>query len=200
MIIKKHTKRSLFTSVTKGFTIIELLVSVGILAVISSVVLANHTRFNGSVLLESLAYDIGLSIREAQVFGVSVRQYNSQFQIGYGVRFADSQSYSLFADVNQNKRFDDEDEIIQNYALQNGFRIQKFCGVMADGQIDCSTDSSAPITHLAVVFLRPDPDAFMSSNELGVSYSQGRVTVVSPGGDTREVEIASTGQISIKNQ
>ncbi len=47
--------------------------------------LANHERFNSSILLDSLAYDIALSIREAQVYGLSVRGINADFQVGYGV-------------------------------------------------------------------------------------------------------------------
>lgn len=184
---------------SRAFSLIELIVAVGILATISTIVLANHTRFNGSVLLGSLAYDIGLSVREAQVFGVSVRQYNSAFQLGYGVRFAGPRSYSLFADSNRNKHYDDGESIIQNYSLQRGFVISEFCGYTAEGFADCSTDVSDPITHLSVVFLRPEPDAFMSSNEIGTAYSRSTITVQSPGGDTRTVEVASTGQISIQN-
>lgn len=184
---------------SRAFSLIELIVAVGILATISTIVLANHTRFNGSVLLGSLAYDIGLSVREAQVFGVSVRQYDSEFQLGYGVRFADSRSYSLFADVNQNRQYDDADSIIRSYSLQRGFVISEFCGYTAEGMADCSTDVSDPISHLSIVFLRPEPDAFMSSNEVGAIYSRSTITVESPGGDTRTVEVASTGQISIQN-
>lgn len=191
MVLRKDTNR--------GFSLIELLVSIGILAIISVIVLANHTRFNGSVLLGSLAYDIGLSVREAQVFGVSVRQYNDDFQLGYGVHFADDSSYSLFADINSDKRYDTGDTIIRTYNLQRGFKMQEFCGYTAIGGQDCSTDSVDPITHLAIVFLRPEPDAFMTSNEPATTYSRATITVVSPGGDTRTVEVASTGQISVQN-
>src|SRR3989344_9303934 len=53
----------------RGFTLIELLVVTGILVLISGLVLANNTRFGGAILLKNLAYDVGLSIREVQVYG-----------------------------------------------------------------------------------------------------------------------------------
>lgn len=191
MVLNNNTER--------GFSLIELLVAISILATISIIVLANHTRFNGSVLLSSLAYDIALSVREAQVFGVSVRQYDASFQLGYGVLFEGAASYSLFADTNSNKVYDNEDVVIRAYGLQRGFRIQQFCGINTLGTPQCSNDSLNPITHLAIVFLRPEPDAFMSSNILAEEYSRGTITIVSPGGDTRTVEVASTGQISVQN-
>jgi len=190
---------ALIQKTTRAFSLIELIVAVGILALISTIVLANHTKFNGSVLLGSLAYDIGLSIREAQVFGVSVRQYNNDFQLGYGVYFEAGQAYSLFADVNRDRVYDSEDSIIRSYGLQKGFVIQKFCGITSENISYCSTDASDPITHLSVVFLRPEPDAFISSNKVGILYSRGTITVMSPGGETRTVDVASTGQISIQN-
>lgn len=191
MVLNNNTER--------GFSLTELLVAISILATISIIVLANHTRFNGTVLLGSLAYDIALSVREAQVFGVSVRQYDAGFKLGYGVLFEDATSYSLFADTNSNKVYDDNDVVIRAYGLQRGFRIQQFCGIDTLGTPTCSNDSLNPITHLAIVFLRPDPDAFMSSSILAEEYSRGTITIVSPGGDTRTVEVASTGQISVQN-
>jgi len=183
----------------RGFSLIELLVAVSIFIIISTVVLANHSRFNSSVLLGSLAYDIALSIREAQVFGVSVRQYDSGFQVGYGIRFSDSASYVFFVDTNANQQYDEGvDSIVRTYALGRGHAITQFCGVTTAGVEQCSDDGS-PITFLDVVFFRPDPDAIISSNNPGI-YSSGSVTVSSPAGETRSVEIASTGQISVKTE
>lgn len=190
-----------FPSLTflRAFSLIELLVAVSIFLVISTVILANHSRFNSSVLLGSLAYDVALSIREAQVFGLSVRQFGSGFQVGYGVHFTNSNTYVFFVDVNANKKYDEAtDSIVRTYTLSRGHTFQRFCGTNSIGIEKCS-DSASPITHLDIVFLRPDPDAVISSSEPGV-YSSGRVIVTSPSGDTRTVQIASTGQISVQNE
>ena len=82
-----------------AFTLIELLVVMAIFSVISLLILANHSRFNSSVLLGSLAYDMALSVRQAQVYGVSVQTFNANFQVGYGVHFTTGNSYIFFADT-----------------------------------------------------------------------------------------------------
>ena len=195
----KERGNHIFSTRFRAFSLIELLVAVSIFLIISTVILANHSRFNSSVLLGSLAYDVALSIREAQVFGLSVRQFGSNFQVGYGVRFSSPSSYIFFVDTNANKKYDDGvDSIVRTYALSRGHTLLRFCGITAAAIEECS-DSGTPITNLDIVFFRPDPDAVISSNEPGV-YSSGKVIVSSPSGETRTVEIASTGQISVKNE
>ena len=190
------------TSVRRAFSLIELLVVVGIFTVISTIVLANHSRFNSSVLLGSLAYDIALSVREAQVYGLSVRGVNANFQVGYGVHFATANSYILFADTNANKKYDDgtgsepADTVVSSYSLSAGHQISRFCGVTALGAEECS-DTSV-IDRLDIVFFRPDPDAVISSANPGI-YSAAHVTVRSSVVETRTISIASTGQISVAN-
>ncbi len=181
-----------------AFTLIEMLVVVAIFSVISLVILANHSRFDSSVLLGSLAYDIALSVREAQVYGLSVQEYASNFQVGYGIHFAGSGSYVFFADTNTNNQYDaGVDSIVQTYALNQGHTIARFCGITSLGVQECS-DSLPPIDHLDVDFFRPNPDANISSN-LTPQYSSAKITVASPSGETRTITIASTGQISVTN-
>ena len=53
----------------KGFTLVEFSVIISIFAVMASVALFNFNGFRSSVGLNNLAHDIGLTIRQAQVFG-----------------------------------------------------------------------------------------------------------------------------------
>ena len=190
---------SLSVKALRAFTLVELVVVLAIFTLISSVVLANHSRFNGSVLLGSLAYDIALSIREAQVYGLSVKQFSTgQFQIGYGIHFASNNlnSYALFADTNANKRYDSStDRILKVYTLGYSHHIKNFCGFNSGGSSECS-DSSSPIANLDLVFFRPNPDANISSDNPGF-YSQGKITVESDSGVERTITVASTGQVSV---
>ena len=148
------------------------------------------------MLLGSLAYDIALSIREAQVYGLSVRQFDSEFQIGYGVHFSDAGSYIFFVDQNADRQYmEADDDIVRQYTLGRGHSIVRFCG--RGPAIEHCSDTAA-ITTLDVVFFRPDPDAIMSS-DIFEGYSEAEIVVRSQAGDLRTVRVASTGQISVQN-
>ena len=66
----------------RGFTLIELLVVVAIIVVITGLILANSNKFGGQTMLQNLSYDIALSLREAQVYGISVRSNSGAFKTG----------------------------------------------------------------------------------------------------------------------
>lgn len=181
----------------RGLSLIELLVTTAIMVVITGVVLANNSRFNSSVLLSNAAYDIALSVRGAQVFGISTREYAGQFNVGYGIHFASPTEYFLFADLDvaQNKRYDAGiDEIVEVYRLGRGHSILRYCGTRADLTDECS--DAGTISHLDIAFQRPDPDSVMTSNTPSL-YSRARVVVQSAMGETRTISIQSTGQISV---
>ena len=64
----------------KGFTLVELLVSVSIIALIATVVLVRFTDFDSTTILRSLAFEVATAIREAQVISLGT-------QVGSGVSF-----------------------------------------------------------------------------------------------------------------
>jgi prepilin-type N-terminal cleavage/methylation domain-containing protein len=184
----------------RGFSLIELLVVIGIFIVITSVILANNSKFNSSVLLGNMAYDIALSIREAQVYGLSTQVYSNQFSVGYGIHFQGNNTYVLFADRNSppNKRYESAtDGIVQTYTVGRGNVIKNYCGIKTDGTKECS-DNAAAITHLDIGFLRPNPDSTITGDSAS-AYSSGTITVVGQSGETRTISIQSTGQISVTN-
>ena len=73
----------------KGFTLIELLVTITIFVILTGVVLLSQNSFDNSILIKNLAYDISLTIREAQDYGVDVNesQYSTNPFTPYGVYF-----------------------------------------------------------------------------------------------------------------
>ncbi len=181
----------------------ELMVVVAVFSTISVIVLANHSKFNSSVLLGSLAYNIALSVREAQVYGLSVQEVDSSFQSGYGIHFAGPSSFLFFADKNMNRLYDGEptDKIMKSYTLNSQHSISRFCGYTAvSGGQQCSNgEGGTTISYLDIVFLRPDPDAYMRSNQF-TGYSRAEIKVRSTSGEERTVTVAPTGQISVVSQ
>src|SRR3569623_987777 len=99
----------------RGFTLIELLVVISIMLILTSVFVLRQQRFNSSTLLRSLAYSIALSVRQAQVYGTSVREssagaFSSNTSAkSYGIYFSSGStgSYILFADSSTGATPDD---------------------------------------------------------------------------------------------
>jgi len=191
----------------RAFTLIELLVVTALIVIISTVVLADNNRFGGVVLLENLAYNIALSIRQAQVYGISVARFQgSTFSAGYGVHFDASipDTYELFADaITANGLYDcpepgtNDCELVQSTTISTGYTIQDLCATPASGTEVCG------LSKLDILFIRPEPDAWISSN--GVSCindhstcAQGaRIQLLSPRGDVMSVSVQANGQISV---
>jgi prepilin-type N-terminal cleavage/methylation domain-containing protein len=187
----------------RGFSLIELIVVIGIFAFISTIILANHSTFNSNVLLDSLGYNAALSVRQAQVYGISVRQsadLPGQFQIGYGVHLQKSTPtvYILFADLNKNQKYEGKptDSPVETYSIGQGHFIKSFCAYTTSSS-NCSDDASAPITFLDITFLRPDPDAMFTTDKTGVTYSRAAFTISSANGRTRTISVATTGEVSV---
>ena len=169
----------------------------GIIVVISGVVLSSNLRFGGAITLRNLAYEVALSVREAQIFGISVRRFGDDiFTAGYGMHFRASSptSYILFADaVTQNGLYDGSGELVESIAIGRGFEIADLCVV-----VGIETTETCGIAKLDILFQRPEPDAQIRYND-GASLNQrARVILVSPRGDSASVLVEATGQISVQ--
>jgi prepilin-type N-terminal cleavage/methylation domain-containing protein len=208
----------------RGFTLMELLVVVAIIIVISALMLASTNKFGGESQLQNLAYDIALSVREAQVYGISVQRVGTSgtnFNAGYGMHFdmANYTTYNLFADVAQDGLYQvtymttPEDVQPSPYSIGQGFYISKLCATpISTGTEICTGSSPTSVTRLDILFIRPEPDAYISINGLppltfdsnnnvigGSQYSQARIVVGSPRGDFMSVVISTNGQITVNN-
>lgn len=179
-----------------GFTLIELLAVTGIMILITGLVLANNNKFNGTILLQNVAYDIALSIREAQVFGISVQNFNGSYDAAYGMHFqvngGGSSIYVLFADAVVNNGTYDSGELVESTTLSGGYRIQDLCTTPPVGAEVCGLAS------LDVSFVRPEPDAYIRSPAYSGLNSSARIEITSSSGGTRNIVIGSNGQISVQ--
>lgn len=81
-----------------GFGLIELMVSIGVMVLVTSIVLVRQSTFNSAVLLENQAYEIAFDIRETQLRAVSAQGgVDADFRTQYGVTFlVGEQQYSFF--------------------------------------------------------------------------------------------------------
>jgi len=183
----------------QGFTIIELIVVVAILGVISSITLTSYSKFGGKILLRNLAYDVALSIRQAQVYGISARSFlGAQFSVGHGVYMDFSEGkdkFFLYTDVDNNNFFTSAaTEWVETFSIGKGYSLEKFCIPTGPTTEDCTP------TKLDILFKRPEPDAIIRTS-LGsgfTKYDRVRIVVKSPQGDMLSVLVETTGQISIQ--
>lgn len=127
----------------KGFTTIELIVVISIVAIISSIVALNYSTFKSASSLENVSQDIALTIRKAQtsaigVKGVQVKTFISgkitQFP-SFGVSFylpnnsgleilGDEKSFIFFADLGlkdeNDKKYNYTDSVCDENNLAKG--------------------------------------------------------------------------------
>ncbi len=197
-----------------GFTLVELLVVSSIILLMTSYIFFQQSKFNSTTLLRSLTYSIALSVRQAQIYGTSIKgttvaqasctagtyDLGVCFAKGFGVHVAgpDVDSYVIFADLDGDGAYDSGEEL-PLFRLGNRYTISGLCAVLV-GQSTCTTPAK-----LTIFFRRPNPDACISSNTDGACamgatalYSSAYITVTNSGNtDTRSIKVTETGQISV---
>lgn len=189
----------------RGFTLIELVVVLGIVTVISTLTLTSYAKFGGQVLLRNLAYDIALTVRQAQVHGLSGRSFSDQStdsSIGHGIRIdlatdESARQFSMFSVRGKNDRYGAEAEEVvgELYKLGRGFLIDELC--FAKGGVESCTRSGK----VDILFKRPEPDAIIRGDTAGaglITYDSVQLILLAPQGYKLSVFIEAAGQISIQ--
>lgn len=194
----------------KGFTLLELIVSIGIMLVISSVIISGQGRYTSGVSLRNVANDLGLSLRQAQIYGVSVKELapgGGNFNVGYGIAFntatppsGDEQSFIFFADRNGNGIYDGTwdcplgptSECLDKTTLTSGNHVSDLC-IIASGVETCED-----ISRLDISFVRPAIEARIYYNGGAMGASGAEVKLGSLDDRENSVTIFSTGQISVQ--
>ena len=211
LIYFKHFRRCFYKN-PKGFTLIELIVVSAIILIMTAFVLFQQSKFNSATLLRSLTYSMALSVRQAQVYGTSLRGFVSgggtTFGSGYGVHFLAAGTpyrYYLFADSaggdGQRAPGGGEDVIPPSpFTLGNGYALSRLCVRTGQNTPDCT------VSTLTVFFRRPNPEACISSSAVpgacaaGVvpTYSSAYIEIKSSANnDTRSIKVVDSGQIAI---
>ena len=184
--------------------------------IITTVILANQSQFNSTIFLSDLAYDVALTIRQAQVFGLTVKEFAgppTSFDIGYGVFFdeGDASGYTFFSDKDRDHQYiPGNDTTIQDFSFTQRNRlnlIDRFCatppgvGAVEVCAYPIAGDSRTDeISELNIVFDRPDPDAIIRDENNVIEYGSARIVIISARtGAERQILIESTGQISVQN-
>lgn len=189
------------------------------MVVVSSVILIQQQKFDSSTVLRSLAYSVALSIRQAQVYGVSVLGTSTQngvvnYAPAYGVFFNSTDTqYILFADLQNSGQYV-PGEATQVFTLSSGYIISEFCATTAGSSPRqrcwyANNSGGSTLSSLSIVFKRPNPNACFSTTPVspsacatppsGETYSSAYIQLQAAGdpANTRSVSVSLTGEISV---
>ncbi len=198
----------------RGFTLIEMLVSVAIFTVMTTYLIVKYGTFNQGILLTNTAYDMALTMRQAQNYGINTQQAQTgDFSQGFGVSFStlnpvgvtpqnpvgttvipNNKSFVFFPDIHMNDlRYSNasgEGAVRTLYILRRGVRVQSLCAGASD--VSCST-----VNELHVGFKRPNPAAIISTqSDTNLAYA--KITISSEDGSlSRDIVVRRFGQISV---
>ena len=195
-----------------GFTLIEVIVVIGIMAVMSAIVLANFPRFQRGAVVEREVAKLALAMRKAQSYSLGVREFNpapafndDPFCVkipvrfpGYGVYLAMSSPtvYTIFGDATCSKKYDTfpVDETVENITIENKAKLASLKGFNVG---ICS--SGCALDEVLVFYLRPGPSIFLTDADGINSYDYFEISLASSDGSVAKTAVVrSTGQISIK--
>lgn len=203
-----------FYNFKKGFTLVELLVAIAIFTVMTSILVVKYGGFSEGMTLTNLAYDIALTLREAQSYGINVSDEGNltgsrgQFNTAYGVYFVKSSNNNLGVDTTF-RLYGDYDardtngrvgysggvENIRVMTMKNGNKIESLC-------VKNSEDGTcSPVLLVDIQFKRPDPSPVIYGSTVTTArskYNHAEIGVVSPNGSRRKVVVRTSGQISVE--
>ena len=184
----------------KGFTIIELLVVISIIAILSGIVLIDYRSGQQAFALQRTASKLAQDIRRAQEMAMSAGECTfcdlscspNGVPSGYMVVFTSNPNYSIFAD-DGDKVFDSGDCNI----LGNPIPFEK--GIVIDA---LSSDLTFE-PFLSITFTPPDPIVTICHGSASCSVSSGWIRLCIEGSDcldpsnTKTININTVGRIEI---
>lgn len=199
---------SLNNNSQKGFTLVELLISIGIIAFISSIVLLKYSSFDSTVLLKNAAYEVALALREAQVKSVSGSHQGGDANFPFGVTFTpDSKNYTIFryASATDLSPYYDVSESDPDLASNISMTSMERSMLVTDVCInDGGVDDDCVIDRLDVSFRRPEFRALFYAIKDGApqtNIQSAKIKVGSSnGGNVFVVEVTRLGQISVTSE
>ena len=198
---------------------VELLVVLAIILTLTTVTLTSQGAFNKTLILANTAYDMALTLRSAETYGISSRAAGIDRNTGYGLHLGPvpASTFTLFADTNSapgapdnchpttdstkpdakpgNCIFD-TGETVTDYALGNRIVISDYCAYESGNRVCASSDG---LRALDIVFLRPNPDPFVrvtTASSAIVPETSACITITSSQGGARYVSITAAGAIT----
>jgi len=196
--------------IKSGFTLIELMIVIAIIAIISALTLFNNAKLNSSILLNNTAYEISLIIRDAQISGLGSKVTNlngnaTTSNQGVYIDPSNPEEIIFFSDKNKDNKYTPGSEENQIYNIENkrAGKILSICTIVAD--TPCKSSNTSNVPNLNIIFKRPNPEAYFyigsdtSTPDPVVDYMGSIVVNIGfpDGGECKSIIIYKTGAIQI---
>ncbi len=194
-----------------GFSMVEAVVSTGIISIIATILFTNQATSTDGVVLNNIVDNFALAITQSQNYSLSVRDAGgvTLFRGSYGISAGvytgggSTTTYTFYANKDGNRKYNgsSSSEVVESFAIPNGYSISNVCAVT--GTVTCGLGG------VDVLFLRPNTNAaqFTFYDVTGIlsglsgtsaSVSAAIITFTSPKGNNRNITIYNTGQVAIQ--
>lgn len=211
----------------RGFTLVEMTIVAAIFGILTAIVVYKYGDFTSNLLVTNMAYEIALTTRQAQSFGLGVRGYefggDRDFDNPYGVFFNlsdgstpqenQTRNFILFVDRDDDSSCNngdggespctcvEGDECIDKFTMQRNIRITNI--EVGNGTKCYRYEGTVlgAITSVAVSFKRPSPESRIKINIGQDNFPFTQLKIEAPGSDINPsyVLIRNNGQISVSS-
>ena len=183
-----------FLKTKPAFSLIELLVSIGIIVLISGLFLASYRTANKQAELTRSVSDLSSSYRKALNQTLGLTEFDGTVpEGGWGVHIDlnyDTTKYYVFADRDNNGQFDDG-EVNQ----EAGGEIMN---TPRNIDIDSIVINGTNVSYLDVIYIPPYPTIILYSPDITGEITEAEITMLnSETGNTRAVEVNFLGLVDM---
>lgn len=195
-LLNKKNKKWYFLT---GFSLIELMVTLSIFAILMAIVLVDFKSAEGKLALERTAYNLSRTIKMAEEMSLGSVEVSGDVPLGgYGVYFSKIGSFNgIFADI-------DEDGVLSSGEGMVEFKLERNI-IFKEFKDDLSGSYQA----ISSIFLPPDPVISFyqegginlsnaSEITIAICQSQDGATCLPDLSKTKRVKINKIGLVSIE--
>lgn len=138
---------------SKGFSLVELLVTTAIILILTSLTMPTYRSSNKQLALQRSASKLSQDLRRVQEMAMSTKEVSGSVPYGFGIYFdwLFLNYYILFADLNNNHHRDIGDQDLETIKLESGLRVLTLY----------------PVSVFSIVFSPPDPTVWINDSSSG---------------------------------